>query len=125
MPYELSYQAEEGFIKVTVKGSRTDADPAKNGQRVVADITKKCKASGYTRVMLVSLLTGRYPPYANYQVVSSLARKGVPKAWKLAYVNLDQASHKSILFSETLAVKKGFQAKVFDNEEDALNWLNS
>ncbi|MCW8945558.1 MAG: hypothetical protein OQL27_12360 [Sedimenticola sp.] len=125
MTYKLTFYEEEGYLKVTVEGSRSHTDPAKSGQMVVDQITKKCREIGSSRVMLISLLTGRYPPFANYQVVSSLEQKGVPKEWRLAYVNLDAESYKAVMFSETLAIKKGFQAKVFDNERDAHDWLNS
>ena len=124
MAYKLIFQEEDNYLKVTVEGSRTDADPAKSGQMVVDKVFQKCRASGHTRIMLVSHLTGNYPPFANYQVVSSLEHIGVPKEWMLAYVNLDQASHNAIMFSETLALKKGFYARVFDNEQEASDWLN-
>lgn len=123
MTYILSYQEEEGYLKVVVEGSRVHDDPAKSGQQVVAQVFVKCRELGYSRVMLVSLLTGSYPPFANYQVVNSLEMTGVPKEWKLAYVNMDQPSQQSVLFSETLANNKGFQARVFQSEEDAHNWL--
>ncbi|TVT54508.1 MAG: hypothetical protein FHK82_09935 [Sedimenticola thiotaurini] len=124
MAYKLIFEEEGNYLTVTVEGSRTHADPVKSGQMVVDKVFEKCKASGHTRVMLVSHLTGNYPPFANYQVVSSLEQVGVPKEWRLAYVNLDQASHTAIMFSETLAVKKGFQARVFENEQEARDWLN-
>ncbi|MCW8889065.1 MAG: hypothetical protein OQL20_00220 [Sedimenticola sp.] len=123
MTYTLSFQEEDGYLKVTVEGSRAHVDPAKSGQRVVDQILNRCRESHYSRVMLVSHLTGSYPPFANYQVVTSLEQFGVPKEWKLAYVNLDEPSQKSVLFSETLARNKGYQACVFQREQDAHHWL--
>lgn len=124
MPYALTFQERSGYLRVEGRGDRATGDPAKNGRALVDKVTRKCKEYGYTRIMLVSHLTGAYPPFANFQVINALEQLGVPKTWKMAYVNLDPASHKAILFSETMAVKKGFQARVFDNEQEAHDWLN-
>lgn len=125
MPYALTFEERDGYLRVEGKGDRTVEDPASSGRMVVNSVMTKCRELGYTRIMLVSHLTGTYPPFANFQVVNALEHLGVPKAWKMAYVNLDPASHKAVLFSETMAIRKGFQARVFDNEQAACDWLNS
>ncbi|PLX61714.1 hypothetical protein [Sedimenticola selenatireducens] len=125
MPYSLTFQERDGYLRVEGRGDRTTGDPVKNGRAIVDRVAMKCREAGYTRIMLVSHLTGAYPPFANFQVVTALEQLGIPKEWKMAYVNLDPKSHKAVLFSETMAVKKGFQARVFDNEQEACNWLNS
>ena len=125
MPYSLTFQERDGYLRVEGRGDRTTGDPVKNGRAIVDRVAMKCREAGYTRIMLASHLTGAYPPFANFQVVTALEQLGIPKEWKMAYVNLDPKSHKAVLFSETMAVKKGFQARVFDNEQEACNWLNS
>lgn len=125
MSYALTFQEKDGYLRVEGRGHRSENDPLKSGQAVVDKVAMKCRESGYTRIMLVSHLTGAYPPFANFQVIVSMEQLGVPKEWKMAYVNLDPESHKAVLFSETIAVRKGYQARVFDNEQEACDWLNS
>lgn len=125
MSYALTFQERDGYLRVEGRGHRAKDDPVKSGRAIVDRVAMKCRESGYSRIMLVSHLTGAYPPFANFQVVSALEQLAIPKEWKMAYVNLDPKSHKAVLFSETVAVKKGFQARVFDNEQEAYNWLNS
>lgn len=124
MPYALTFQERDGYLRVEGRGDRATEDPARSGRVVVDRVLRKCRESGYTRIMLVSHLTGHYPPFANFQVVSALEELGVPKAWKMAYVNLDPKSRQALQFSETMAARKGFQARVFDNEQEAHDWLN-
>lgn len=125
MPYTVTFQEREGYLRVEMRGNRNTGDPAKYGRSAVDKIVAKCREAGYTRILIISYLTGDYPPFANYQVVSAMAQQAIPEEWKMAYVNLDPQSQKAVEFSETMATRKGFHARLFDNEPDALHWLIS
>lgn len=125
MPYTITFLEQNDYLRVEVSGDRSTGDPAKSGRSAVDQIVEKCRASDYTHILIISHLVGDYPPFANYQVVSAMAEQAIPEAWKVAYVNLDPNSHKAVQFSETMASRKGFRARLFDNERDAIDWLNS
>lgn len=125
MPYTITFLEQNGYLRVEMRGNRNTGDPARSGRSAVDQIVEKCRESGYTRILIISHLTGDYPPFANYQVVSAMAQEAIPEEWKMAYINLDPNSHKAVQFSETMATRKGVQARLFDNEQDAIDWLNS
>jgi hypothetical protein len=48
---------------------------------------------------------------------------GWSRRFKLAIVDVNEDSRKDNLFTETVAVNRGYNVKIFDNENDAKEWL--
>jgi hypothetical protein len=56
------------------------------------------------------------------QTVADYAKRGISPATRFAYVLIEPVLHPK-RFGETVAVNRGMVNKVFDNPEDALQWL--
>lgn len=123
MAYVLNFQNENGILLVSISGKREKQELVMSAQEVWRKIARFNQANEYRRLLVVSSATGNYPVLDAYLINSKLEECGVQRGWKIAFVNLDQASFPDVKFAETVAVNRGFNLGVFDNEPDARVWL--
>jgi len=123
MAYQADIQTSRDHIRVEVSGrrapGRTVIDAYDVGQRIV----EECRKAAIEKVLLVSQLTGHIPALEAYEMITGLEDIGWSRSTKLAFVDMNSESHEESLFTETVAVNRAYFMKVFDNEEDARDWL--
>ena len=68
-------------------------------------------------------LGGRLPTMAGYQIATTLDNIGIPRRTRIALVDLNSDSRQDNEFAATVAVNRGYMARIFSSEEDALKWL--
>ena len=123
MSYESRLQVLEDVIRVDVRGHRSADSTVANAGQIGRDVVEKCRESGIDRILLVLYLSGRFSPLEAFEMVSDAMNYGWSYRFRLAIVNLDAASLDDTHFTETIAVNRCFDMKVFDNEHDGLEWL--
>jgi hypothetical protein len=75
---------------------------------------------GYSLILAIFKLSGRLPVMPAYEIASSPEEFGWSRKFKLAIVDVNNESRQDNLFAETVAVNRGYNVKIFDNEKDAL-----
>lgn len=123
MAYKLNFQDENGILLVLISGEREKEELVNRAKETWRKIARMGNEKGYGKLLIVSSATGSYPVLDAFLINSSLDECGVQRVWKIAFVNLDQASFPDVKFAEMIAVNRGFDLAVFDSEESARRWL--
>ena len=123
MSLEISIKEFQDYIRVEVSGARTSGKEKEDAVNLWRRVVDACSESGINRVLVVSSVTGRIPTLEAYEVAGHPEEFGWSRDYKLALVDLDEESRRDNIFAENVAVNRGFQVKVFDNEQEAEIWL--
>ncbi|MEJ2492401.1 MAG: hypothetical protein P8Y84_12430 [Desulfuromonadales bacterium] len=123
MAYKIYFQEEDDLLRVEISGDREKAKLITNAREAWREIANVNREKKNFKVLIVSRATGKYPIFDALMINQSLAEYGVQRDWKIAFVNLDQASFSEVKVAEMIAVNRGFNLGVFPNEETARKWL--
>lgn len=123
MSIEYRIEAVQGFIRLDVSGEWTYGSEAREAKQVWRQVADACKEQGFERILAVFDVPGRLPTFAAYDIASDPESLGFNHRYKVALVYTYQERFDSNLFSETVAVNRGFKVKAFIDESDAQNWL--
>ena len=125
MPYDFSIEEEEDYIRVSVSGDRIKGKEVEDIFPVWSSVADKCRERNINKVLAVFQLTGSVPTMGSYNVVTKAEEFGWSRCFRLAIVDLNEVSRQNNLFTETVAVNRGYQVFIFDNEQHAKDWLLS
>lgn len=123
MTYILTFQVDGDVLSVHATGDRDSDNPMTSAKDLWTHLALECQERGLSRVLLLSEITGRYPTYDCYEIMSRLDEFGVAKDWKIAYVNSDPQLHDDLSFMTALADHHGFTIRLFEEEDEARKWL--
>ena len=123
MSYQVELQRCPDYIRAEVTGVRQPVQAVSDAHLVGRQIVAECRDTGIEKILLVLQLTGRMTALDAYEIVVDSQEYGWSRSFRLAYVDLNTDSCSDSLFTETVAVNRAFQLKVFDNEHDATEWL--
>lgn len=125
MEYETHITELPDYLRVHVCGERSPGRSVANADRVGRMIVEYCKDKGIDRILLVLELKGRLGPLDAVGIVTHSPDYGFDHGFKLAFVDLNAESYRDSLFTETVAVNRAYSMKVFDDEQEAREWLLS
>jgi hypothetical protein len=123
MPYEFQVQVHEDYLRAEVSGARTPGREVHDAVQTGQQISDAVYRSGVSKVLAVFRMTGRLPATESHEIYSNPQAFGWSRDVKVALVDMNPESKEDSLFSETVAVNRAYDMSVFDNEEDALEWL--
>ena len=123
MSYKLDIKENQDYLKVEISGDWTPGAELEDSVNVWAQVTATCNEKGVTHIMAIWNVPGYLPTMAAYNLVESAEKFGWDKRLKLAVVHLNEERLKDGLVAETLAVDRGFNIKMFNNEQKAKLWL--
>ena len=123
MPYDATIHTFDDYIRADVTGTRIPGQAVADADVVGEELVRLCRETGIKKVLLVIELTGRLSSVDAYEIVSSSEEYGWSREFKLAFVNLNAESLEDSYFTETVAVNRAYSMNVFDNEEEAKDWL--
>jgi hypothetical protein len=123
MGYESVITVERSYIRVELSGERERGREAEDSLRVWEEVIQILKESGIHAILAVLNLDGRLPTMAGYQIATTLDTIGIPRRTRIALVDLNSDSRPDNEFAATVAVNRGYMARIFSSEEDALKWL--
>jgi len=125
VPISVTCQSTPDYLRFEVSGERVAGKFGEEMLAVWSRVADECRATGHTRVIGISKLTGPVPKNELFRV-GEIAPRMLQEAGcrRLAYVVLGgpQAS-KALKFGETVAVNRGQVTHVFDDEPSAIAWL--
>jgi hypothetical protein len=119
-PYQLEHTVHRDYLRIVMTGIRSTVAASIDSWREVGRLVK---ASGATRVLVVSRLSGPIPsPAEQEDIIRSFATSGFDGV-RTAFV-LDNSVHVGALeYGELVARELGQQTRVFGSEPMALLWL--
>ena len=123
MPYEAKIEAFSDHIRAEVSGTRVPGEAVADAGLVGQKVVDLCREKGIHKVLLAINLAGRLSAIDAYEIVSDSEQYGWSRELKTALVDLNAESLEDSFFTETVAVNRAFPMGVFDNEEEAKDWL--
>jgi hypothetical protein len=82
-----------------------------------------CRSHGVNKLLAVFKMTGRLPATDAHEIFSNPEEYGWSRDIKVAVVDENPESQEDSLFSETVAVNRAYNTRVFEDETDAREWL--
>lgn len=123
MSHAIDFHPQKGYLRAELSGDRTGGNPVQDTKRAWCEIATTCQELGYDRQMVIARLTGELPTMSMYEINSTFNENGLQRNWKIAVAYLDEDTFAETQFAETVAVNRGYHAKVLDNERNAVAWL--
>lgn len=123
MSLEINIQELPEYIRVEVSGSRTRGKEMEEAVDLWKQVVEVCQASGRDRILFITMATGRIPTLEAYEVAGHPEDFGWSRGYKMALVDLNPESLEDNQFAGTVAVNRGFNVKIFDNEKEGEIWL--
>lgn len=121
MDYELEIDQDAGFVTARLSGVRRPEALL----QAAAEVTTSCRERGMFRLLIdVRTMTGKLDTLETFDV----AGRGIPNRTEarrlVRSAILDRSENiERIRFFETVAVNRGLTVKVFDDEAQAIRWL--
>ena len=126
MGMDVDIRLEDGFLNVRVAG-RFSLEEANDGLVQMFGAVARYRT---TRVLVDcrelqgSITTMENFDHVNFaaEMIEKFSQRGVSRATRFAYVTVG-AFYDPDKFAETVAVNRGLEVRIFDNIDDALQWL--
>ena len=120
--YEITILEEVLYTKVIVKGERT---PLQKTDAAMAwtEVANYCQQNKTKKLLIISKLRGSISQISSFDISNSLEQFGLRKDIKIAFVDKQKQSFEANSFSTKFANNKGFDVKIFMNNNNAVSWL--
>ena len=113
MPYDVKIEEKEEYLRVEVEGTRIIGREVDDSIDVWIQIAEICKTKNINYILAILNITGKMPRTASFNIGNLAEKFGWSRGFKLAVVTKDEYSMKANLFTETVAVNRGFNVKIF------------
>ena len=123
MSYNVTFKENVDHLRVGISGKRTPGNEVEDSLKAWSKVAEICRERNINHILAILKISGHLPDMASYNIGDLAEKYGWSRGFKLAVVTKDEYSRKVNLLSETVAVNRGFDVKVFDNEQDAKTWL--
>lgn len=123
MPYELTIELFEDYIRAEVAGDRRPGHEVNDAMSTGRQLLAACRSHSVSKVLIIFKMTGRLPPTEAYEIYSDPQEFDWNRDVKIAVVDINQESKEDTFFCETVAVNRAYDTQVFDEEHEALKWL--
>lgn len=125
MPYDAEYQVLADHIRIDVSGERIPGAVALDSSVVMEKTMELIRETGINNCLLILNLTGPLSAMDSFDLVSISEDVGWKRDFRVALVNVHAESLADAQFTEVVASNRAYPIRVFDNEEDAKDWLLS
>lgn len=125
MSYNIKIAEKENYLRVEVSGKRTPGRETQDALEYLSKVMAFSKQKKIFSILIIATLTGDLPLLTAYEVAHKPEESfGFDRRFRLASVDLNEASRKENRFIETFSGNRGYDIKIFDNEPEALQWLH-
>ena len=119
MSYKIKIVQKPAYLHAIVTGLNNK----ENVKRYLADVLRESKNRVCSQLLIEERLEGpRFGTINVFQIASEGSSKAQGYFKAIAYVDVNTEGN-LMRFAETVAVNRGFDVKVFDNEKEAEIWL--
>lgn len=123
MPYRCVVTTTADYLRVDVSGDWRLGQELADASAVWKQVSEACRNQACTRVLAVWDVAGRLPTVSAYALAAHPESFGWDRSIKAAVVHRHKERLQDSLFAETVGVNRGYDVKVFGDEEKALAWL--
>jgi hypothetical protein len=123
MPYQCNIEVGEEFLRIVVEGERVPGNIAMDSGAVLEQTLEVIAKTGITDCLLILKLTGPLSPMDAFDVVSMSEEVGWKRHFRVAMVDCGADSSADVQFTEIVASNRAFPVRVFEREDEALEWL--
>jgi len=123
MPYETAFEFFDSYARVEISGDRRPGHEVADALHAGRQVSAACKEHGVNKLLVILKMTGRLPATDAHEIYSNPEAFGWSRDIKVALIDENPESMEDNLFSETVAVNRAYNVLVFDNEDEALEWL--
>lgn len=123
MPYETAFEIFDNYIRAEVSGDRRPGHEVADALHSGRQVSSACKTHGIYNLLVIFKMTGRLPAMYAHEIYSDPEAFGWSRDIKVALIDENPESQEDSLFSHTVAVNRAYNAQVFDDEDEALEWL--
>lgn len=123
MSYAVKVEAHEEYIRIDVSGARMPGHEVSDAIDAGRQISEACRDNDVNKILLILRMTGRLRAIEAYEIFSNPKEFGWTHDVRVAFVDTNPESRDDSGFSETVAVNRAYAMKIFDNEQDARDWL--
>ena len=125
MSYETRFEVLDDHIRIEVFGERVPGDVGTDSGQVVEKTVQVIEKTRITNCLLVLNLSGGLSPMDAFDIVAASEQAGWQRNFRVAMVERNATALEDTHFTEIVAGNRAFPVRVFDNEDDALDWLLS
>lgn len=125
MSYVTDFQVLDDHIRIEVTGERVPGNVAPDSGEVIEKTMQVIEKTGITNCLLILNLTGALSPMDAFDIVAISEEVGWKRNFKVAMVERNAAALEDTHFTEIVAGNRAYPVRVFDNEDDARDWLLS
>ncbi len=123
MPIEYRIESKHDFLRLEVSGEWTPGQETREARAIWAKLAEACRLTEISRVIAVFDMPGRLPTMQAFDIARSPESFGWDRRWKAAIVCPYPERFENTLFSEVVAVNRGYTVKTFKDESRAQAWL--
>ena len=123
MTYDLTIKENSDHIRLEISGSWTPGQEAEDVKSVWIRVAGKSRVNNVCRILAIWNIPNRLPTLAAYNMTKATEEFGWSRRFKLAVVYSSGQRLQDSLFGEDIGVNRGYNIKMFNNEQDAKSWL--
>jgi hypothetical protein len=123
MSVQLTYQVFRDYIRIELKGKRSEQNQLEEGIRMWKEIVGICEKERRKRILTISNIEGRLSLGSSFKLTDSLEAIGWKFDYKIAGVATVDILFMSLMMLETIMVNNGYECKMFKSERQAKKWL--
>jgi hypothetical protein len=120
LPFTITFENRNGYLYVLVDG---ECDSVENSVSYARKIVAECKARGFPMVLVEENFKTQLSIADLFQVASEFSAVG--GSLKVAFVDRQKEHYKDNLFGLLVANNRGLNAKMFQDLDEAEEWLLS
>jgi hypothetical protein len=125
MSYVTDFQVLDDHIRIEVTGERIPGHVTPDSGEVAEKTVQVIEKTGITNCLLILNLTGPLSPMDAFDIVAISEEVGWKRNFRIAAVERNAALLEDTHFTEIVAGNRAYPVRVFDNEDDARDWLLS
>ena len=123
MSVKYRIENKNSYGRLYVSGEWTRGQEANEAKKIWEELVEASRQTGIYRLIAVFDIPGCLPTMEAFEIASAPVSSGWNNLWKVALVYPYPERFESNLFSETVAVNRGYNVKAFRDELNALAWL--
>lgn len=123
--YSIKFNTTDDYTEVIISGMRRSGMEKSDGADGWISVANYCNENKVEKLLLISKLAGRLPEISSYDISSSLHHFGLKIGLKIAFVDSVIETYNINNFVSRFPRNQGYNIKVFNNKNQALNWLIS
>lgn len=123
MSYETTVQAEKDYLRVEVSGIRVPGQEAEDGIAVWTRVADVCREHKVDKILAIINLEGHLPTSVSFKIANDPYEFGWEKRFRVAVVDVNYESRLVNYLTEAVAVNRGYDVRIFENEQSAMDWL--